>query len=76
LIGESAKRVSDELRHAAPAIPWKSIGGLRNVLVHDYLGVDLDRVWDIVSKDLVNLRRAVEESLRSSPDASITTDPS
>ena len=64
LIGESSKRVSDEVRQAVPAIPWKDIAGLRNVLVHDYLGVDLDRVWDIVSKDLDDLKCAIEVFLR------------
>ena len=64
LIGESSKRISDEVRQAVPAIPWKDIAGLRNVLVHDYLGIDLDLVWDIVSKDLADLKCTIEGFLR------------
>ena len=64
-IGESSKRLSDELRQTADEIPWKDIAGLRNVLVHDYLGIDLDSVWEIVSQDLAGLRVAVEGLLEN-----------
>ena len=65
IIGESSKRVSEALQKATPAIPWKSILGLRNVLVHGYLGVDLERIWDIVSSDLGALRHALDAVLEA-----------
>lgn len=56
LIGESSKRLSEECRRAAPEAPWREIAGLRNILVHDYLGVDLERIWQIAAEDLAGLR--------------------
>lgn len=45
VIGEAAKRLDDAYRAAHPEIPWRSLAGLRNVLIHQYEGVDLERVW-------------------------------
>ena len=51
VVGEASKRLSDELRSANPAVPWRRICGLRDVLIHDYMGVDLDAVWSIVKAE-------------------------
>jgi uncharacterized protein with HEPN domain len=48
LIGEAATRLPDDVRLAAPAIPWREIVAMRNQLIHSYLGVDLDVVWNVV----------------------------
>lgn len=48
VLGEAAKRVSDGTRALSPAIPWRSITGFRDVLIHDYFGVDLNIVSDVV----------------------------
>ncbi len=63
-IGQSVSRLSDTLREAHPEINWRSIIGLRNVLVHDYLGINLERIWDIIEYDVPNLQRTVEAILR------------
>ena len=68
--GESVKRVSPTLKAAVTEVPWKSIAGLRNVLVHDYLGVDLERVWSVVESDLGDLRESLEAALASPPGGS------
>ena len=52
VLAESAKRVSGELKAAHPEIDWHGIAGFRNVLVHEYLGINLQRVYDIVTLDL------------------------
>jgi len=52
VLAESTQRVSDALKSAHPEVSWYKISGFRNVLVHDYLGVDLERVWLIVERDL------------------------
>lgn len=52
IIGESARRVSPDFRSAYPAIPWKAVVGMRSKVVHDYLDVDEDVVWDTVKNDL------------------------
>jgi uncharacterized protein with HEPN domain len=51
------------LKGQHPAIEWKRIGAFRNILVHDYLGIDLERIWQIIQLDLPPLRRAVMEML-------------
>lgn len=59
-LAESSRRLSDapKLRH--PEIDWRNISGFRNVIVHDYLGIDIEQIWDIVERDLSKLRAAVD----------------
>lgn len=59
IIGEAAKRLDDRYRTAHPEIPWRALAGLRDVLIHQYEGVDPERVWAIVERELPNLREAV-----------------
>ena len=58
-LSESTKRLSDPLKNSHPEIQWKRITAFRNILVHDYLGIDLDRIWLIVQRDIPELKRAV-----------------
>jgi uncharacterized protein with HEPN domain len=67
-MAESAKRLSDSLKKAHPEIEWTGIVALRNVLVHDYLGVDIEEIWDIVQKDVPPLRTAIETIRREIKD--------
>jgi len=60
IIGEAARRVSAETRSAHPEIPWAEIIGMRHKVVHDYLEVDEDIVWDVVTADLPPLVAALE----------------
>ncbi|MDY0042956.1 MAG: DUF86 domain-containing protein [Desulforhabdus sp.] len=55
-LAESTQRLSQSLKDRHPEIPWRAIAGFRNVLVHDYLGLSLSRVWDIIERDLPSLR--------------------
>ena len=55
-LGQSVVKLSEPLKAAHPEVDWKSIMGLRNVLVHDYLGVSVARIWDIVERDLPDLK--------------------
>lgn len=63
VVGEAAARVSDETREQFSGIPWKSIVGLRNRLIHGYDAVDLDVLWDIVQRDLPPLIRQLRQGL-------------
>ncbi len=55
VIGEAARHVSPELEAGHPEIPWADIIGMRHKVVHDYLGVDEDIVWQVVTEDLPDL---------------------
>jgi uncharacterized protein with HEPN domain len=59
IIGEAAKRLDDSYRTAHPEIPWRALAGLRDVLIHQYEGVEPERVWAIVEGELPNLREAI-----------------
>lgn len=60
IVGQAVKDYDiDALTAAAPSIPWQQIAGLRNVLTHQYLGVDLRLVWNIVEFELPKLREAM-----------------
>lgn len=51
-LGEAARKVSTESREAYPDIPWRQIIGIRHRVVHDYLHVDYDIIWDVTTTDL------------------------
>lgn len=59
VIGEAAKRLDEVYRASHPEIPWRAIAGLRDVLIHQYEGVELERVWAIVEKDLPGLKQSI-----------------
>lgn len=63
IIGEAAKKVSTPTRDSHPNVPWKDIGGMRDRVVHDYFGVSLDIVWDVVENHLPPLRSKILEIL-------------
>lgn len=59
-IGEAARRVSDPVQQLHPEIPWAAIIGMRHKVVHDYLHLDFDIVWDVVTADLPSLIPLIE----------------
>ncbi len=63
IIGEAAKRLSADLRHRHPEIPWRQAAGFRDVLSHDYVSIDLTIVWNAIESHLPTLREAVRELL-------------
>ena len=49
----------EEFKNTHPDVDWRKISGLRNILVHDYLGIDLETVWNILARDLPGLKKAL-----------------
>lgn len=64
IIGEAAKQVSSEIRDKYDEIPWKDISGMRDKLIHDYFGVDIDEVWLTTKNDLPALKSGLESILK------------
>jgi uncharacterized protein with HEPN domain len=63
IIGEAARSISQALRVAHPEIPWASVIAMRNLLVHEYFGIDIEEVWSTAVNDLPLLRPDVEAML-------------
>lgn len=63
-LAESTQRLSDDLKVAHGDVNWRGIAGLRNVLVHDYLGINVARAWEIVEHYLPDLKRKIETILQ------------
>jgi uncharacterized protein with HEPN domain len=64
IMAESTQRLSENIKEIHNEIDWFKIAGFRNVLVHDYLGVDIERVWNILEKELPNLKKAILRMLK------------
>lgn len=64
VVGEAVKQLSDPLRKAHPAVPWRLIAGARDRLIHGYFQVDLDSVWTMVAEDLPVLKSQIQTILR------------
>ncbi len=60
ILTESAGRLDPSVKAGHPEVDWRGVAGFRNVLVHDYLGINLRRVWDIVQLDLPTLQAQVK----------------
>jgi uncharacterized protein with HEPN domain len=65
VIGETAKRIPEQFRGVHAEIPWRLMAGFRDVLIHDYEGVDLERVWHIAKEDLPAVKTAISQILPS-----------
>ena len=68
-LAESAQRLSENIKRAHPEVEWQSIAAFRNVLVHDYLGIDIERIWEIVQKDIPKLKSTIQKILDVLPNA-------
>ena len=64
ILGEAAKNVTQELKDKNPEIPWKKMAGTRDILAHEYFGVDIKKVWEVRQKELPVLKPLIENLLK------------
>lgn len=65
IIGEASNNLDKDFQEKYSEIPWGVIIGLRNVLIHDYMDIDVDVVWQIITKDLRPLHKQIEKIIKS-----------
>ena len=65
IIGEATKNISDDIKNTYNQIPWSKISGMRNKLIHEYFGVDLETLWNTIKNRLPEIKQPVEEILNS-----------
>jgi len=63
VLAESSQRISEDLKTIHTDVAWRDISGFRNILVHDYLGVDSDTVWSVVEQDIPALYQSLKKML-------------
>lgn len=68
ILGEAASSLDADVRTGADDVPWREIVGMRNILVHEYEGVDLDILWDVVANELPQLRARIHRLLEKLRD--------
>jgi len=61
ILGEAAKKLSESFKNKHKEIPWKEIIGTRDILIHHYFGVDMDILWNIITKDLLDLEKQIKD---------------
>jgi uncharacterized protein with HEPN domain len=67
VLGEAARHVEDPIASRSPGIPWADVRDMRNILIHEYFGVDLGTVWTTIVNDLPVLRRELASLLAELP---------
>ena len=67
IVGEAARGVSEDLRRRRPDVRWREVVALRNVLAHGYFGIDVERVWATVEKDLPKLKEQIRSIVAEIP---------
>jgi len=65
VIGEATKKLPRSLRSKYPSIPWKKMTGMRNKMIHEYFGIDLEILWKTIKEDIQSLKPLIKAVLES-----------
>ena len=60
IIGEATKKISPDFKKVNFEVPWKEMAGMRDKLIHDYIGIDIQVIWDTIQQDLPNLQKIIK----------------
>lgn len=63
IIGESVKQLSEKTRSDYPEIPWRSIAGMRDVLIHSYFGVSIEMIWNVLENEISDLKKITQQMI-------------
>jgi uncharacterized protein with HEPN domain len=64
IMAESTQRLSNKARETSPEIEWTQISGFRNVIVHEYIALDVDEIWAAIEQDIPPLQQAMQKLLK------------
>lgn len=65
IIGEAVKNLPQEIKDKYPEVEWKEATGFRNILIHNYFGIDIETVWETIKKDLPIFKKKIEKILQT-----------
>ena len=63
IIGEAVKSISNDVKKKYPKIPWRDMAGMRDILIHEYFGVNIERIWDTAKNDIPKIKKQIAELL-------------
>lgn len=61
IIGEASKKIPKHIREMQPDIPWKKMSGMRDKLIHEYFGIDLEILWKVTKEEIIKLRPGIKQ---------------
>lgn len=64
IIGEAAKNIPNSIKKHHPTVPWRAMAGMRDIIVHQYYGIEVDEIWGVIKKDAPRLKKQMQTILK------------